>query len=608
MFCGHEIKVKDPNLLIIVIDTLRADRLSCYGYEKIETPNIDLLAKEGMLFANAVCQTPLTFPSHCSIFTGRYPTAHGARHNGLFKLGGEEVTLAEILSENGFKTAAFVGSYVLNSGFGLEQGFQTFGDIDLQLGDVQSMSQVQGVRGPERVAEEVNEDFFRWISKVGEERFFAWVHYYDPHWPYHPPEWSKKEVEGEGYDREVSYSDQCVGDILKVLEERDFLDNTVVVFLSDHGESLGEHGEFAHGIFIYDCCMKVPLIIRAPWMIEGGSEYRGLFETVDIMPTLLELLGISVPSSVQGESFAENMLKGRTEEGKKESYGETYMPTFEYGWSELKSIRKSGLKYIEAPIPELYDLEEDPGELENLYSAGSYESEDLKEDLHAMMERITPEGADPFQMEEIDEEKVQMLKSLGYLSGDYFREGKIDPGQKRIDPKLTIEEENILLRGKRMMGEGRFEEAIATFETVLSKNPKNYQARIFTIKVLIAMENFSRAEEEASRAIQIAGLDQTAKTALGAELWNMNGYLMERKNNFSEAEQSYKKALEINPNNEIAFSFLANFYITQKKLDKAVEVVQKALQISPSNIMAMSYLFKLQVQKKDFGGQKTGPL
>ncbi|MEW5807698.1 MAG: sulfatase-like hydrolase/transferase [Acidobacteriota bacterium] len=597
--CSSWQKVSNPNLIVIIVDTLRADRLGCYGYHKIKTQNIDRIAREGLLFTEAVSQVPLTLPSHCTIFTGRYPTAHGVRHNGLFKLNQDEITLAEVLKENGFETAAFVGSYILNSGFGLEQGFKTYNDVKIELKSASEMKSVQEIKGPERVAEQVNEEFFKWLPAVRGKRFFAWIHYYDPHYPYVPPADTSKKLEGEGYDQEISYSDQCIGDLLEKLEEKGVLDNSILVFTSDHGESLGEHGENAHGIFIYDCTIRIPFILRAPWMAKGGSRYNGLFETVDIMPTLLGLLNISIPPSAQGKSFAEEINGRKYREGKSESYAETYMPTFEYGWSELKSIRSGEKKYIEAPIPELYHLTKDPGELINLYDSADEECKRMKDSLAALVSKISTSNSGSFEFEKPDEEEIKILKSLGYLSGDYFRGGKIEPGQERVDPKLTIEEENIITNGKNLMAEGKFAEAIAAFKRVLQKNPKNYQARIFIIKILIAMGDFGKAMLEAEDAIRIAELDHTAMYALGAELWNMYGFLLEKKKDDEGAIRAYLKGFEINPNAEIAFTFPTNYYITRKDFDRALDIVMKALKENPDNIVANSYLFKLQIEKKN---------
>ncbi len=598
-FCSSPLKVQEPNLIVITIDTLRADHLSCYGYRGIVTPNIDSLADEGMLFSNAVCQVPLTLPSHCCIFTGKYPPAHGVRHNGIFELPQDEVTLAEILRDNGFETGAFIGSYVLNSCFGLRQGFNTYSDIKIQFKDFTRMKEeTEENLTPERAAEDVNHDVFRWLDSVKDKRFFAWIHYYDPHYPYDPPAHSEKKIRGTGYDAEINYSDQCLGDLLKKLEEHSLLDTSIILFCSDHGEGLGEHDEQEHGIFIYDYSIRIPLIIRAPWMIKRGSTYTGLFETVDIMPTILGLLGITSPSTVQGKDFAHSIRGGKLSDGKSEAYAETFMPTLQYGWSDLVSIRKDGKKYIEAPIPEVYDLLKDPKELTNLYHASDEESRMLKVDLQDLISRITPEGNDSLQIQEIDEDKVEVLKSLGYLSGDYFRQGKIDLSKERVDPKLNIGEKNIFWSGEELKKEGKYKEAISVFREVLSRNPKNYQAKLYIIECFRAAHDYASAEAETVEAIKIAELDQVAMKAMASRLWNLYGFILEKKGDLSGAEHAFRKDYELNARNERSFAFLVNFYMNQKKHDKALEIINDVLTIDPDNILANTSLFYLHVEEK----------
>ncbi len=598
-FCSAPSKVLEPNLIIITIDTLRADHLSCYGYKESITPNIDSLAREGMLFTNAVCQVPLTLPSHCCIFTGKYPPAHGVRHNGIFELHQDERTLAEILRDNGFETGAFIGAYVLNSCFGLRQGFETYSDIKIQFKDFTRIKEdTEEDVTPERVAEDVNHDAFQWLDTVKDKRFFAWIHYYDPHYPYDPPAKTEKKIRGKGYDAEISYSDQCFGDLLKKLEEHSLLDTSIILFCSDHGEGLGEHDEQEHGIFIYDYSIRIPLVIRAPWMIRRGSTYTGLFETVDIMPTLLGLLGIPPPPTVQGKDFARSIQTGKLADGKSEAYAETFMPTLQYGWSDLVSIRKGGKKYIEAPIPETYDLMKDPKELFNLYQDSDEESRTLKAALQDLIFRITPQGNDSLQIQEIDEEKVRALKSLGYLSGDYFRQGKIDLSKERVDPKLNIEEKNIFGSGEELKKERKYEEAIAAFREVLSRNPKNYQAKLYIIECLRAAHDYASAEAEAIEAVKIAELDQVAMRAMSSLLWNLYGFLLEKKGDLEGAEQAYRKDYELNAHNERSFAYLVNFYMIHKKHDKALEIISDVLTTDPDHILANTSLFYLYVEEK----------
>jgi arylsulfatase A-like enzyme len=252
-------KPADPDLfsvVLVTLDTTRADRIGAYGSTAVPTPSLDRIAGEGVLFQEAISQVPITLPSHSSILTGRYPASHGVRHNGLFRLPEGEETLAETLKRQGFNTAAFIGAHVLNAGYGTDQGFDVYNDMD---------SGTEGRPGgkAERNADQVNAQVFQWLEEVDkEDRIFLWVHYYDPHSPYTPPEDSGRQLQGKLYNREISYIDACFGDLLNRLEQDGRLDTTLLVVVGDHGESLGEHRELTHGIFLYEAAVKVPFLMR----------------------------------------------------------------------------------------------------------------------------------------------------------------------------------------------------------------------------------------------------------------------------------------------------------------------------------------------------------
>jgi arylsulfatase A-like enzyme len=296
------LQAKDANIVLFTTDTLRADHLECYGYKKVETPQINRLAQEGVLFENVVCQTPLTLPSHSSIFTGTYPLFHGVRDNGGFYLDEKHVTLAECLKKDGFLTGAFVAAFVLDSRWGLDQGFDyCYDNFDLTKYKTISLDAVQ------RRGNEVLEEARRWLGENSQKRFFAWIHLYDPHTPYDPPEPFKSRYRAGPYslyDGEIAYVDQLIGDFRGFLEEKGLLQSTLIVFTGDHGESLGEHKESAHGFFVYDAVIRVPLILRFPGP-KGprGKVIKPQVHSVDLMPTILDLVGEDVPSAVQGKSL-----------------------------------------------------------------------------------------------------------------------------------------------------------------------------------------------------------------------------------------------------------------------------------------------------------------
>jgi len=346
---------RDLNVLLIIIDTLRADRVGYSGYE-IETPHIDFLGLEGARFLNTLCQYPMTLPSHASILTSTFPQYHGIKNNGNYYLGERFTTLAEILKEKGYLTSAFIGAVVLESKFGLAQGFDHYDDT---------------FRTPEHLkiieAQNLAEDVFQsansWFERNYQERFFMWVHFYDPHAPYTPPS-PYKEKYPEAYDGEVAYTDFYVGRLIEMLRERDVYGKTLIILTGDHGEGLNEHEEITHGIFLYDTTLKVPLVFHCPGVVPKGRVIEEQVRTVDIMPTILDILGIKIPAGVQGESLIP-LIEERRSEGF-DSYAETYFPLLSNGWSPLKAVRTERYKYIQAPQPELYDVLDDPQELRNI--------------------------------------------------------------------------------------------------------------------------------------------------------------------------------------------------------------------------------------------------
>ncbi len=297
------------NVLLVTIDTLRADRLGAYGNDSGLTPNLDRLARAGIVFENAGSAAPLTLPAHASILTGTYPLHHGIRDNGGYHLGEENVTLAETLASHGYRTGAFVGAFVLDSRWGLDQGFERyFDDFDFASFDDVSLGSVS------RPGDEVVAEALRFLNEAKAGPFFAWIHLYDPHAPYDPPE-PYRGRHGQGrfglYDGEVAHTDELVGRLLAWLSRESLEEETVVLMIGDHGESLEEHGELDHGFFLYDATMKVPFIIRAPALGRGNVRVQAQVRAIDLMPTVLELVGLEVPRSVQGVSLAPSRSEGK---------------------------------------------------------------------------------------------------------------------------------------------------------------------------------------------------------------------------------------------------------------------------------------------------------
>src|SRR5260221_1322202 len=336
------------SVLIVTIDTLRADRVGVYGATNVETPNIDRLAAEGVWAPQADVHVPLTRPSHVSLFTGRYPAEHGVRDNISPPLGADVPLLAERFQRAGFATGAFIASAVLDRQSGLARGFDLYSDrfepgADRKRGDV------------------VAAEAIGWLQ--GKQKFFAWVHLYDVHAAYVPPGAYAARYAGRPYDGTVAWSDEIVGRLIGALRNAGTLERTLVIVTSDHGEALGEHGEDVHGYFVYEATLRVPLVFRGPG-VTPGTTLKGVVRTVDLYPTILDLAGLAPPARASGRSIAPALNGAAMNE--ESSFAESLVPLLHYGWSDLHAVRDGRWKYILAPKPELYDLESDQDELKNL--------------------------------------------------------------------------------------------------------------------------------------------------------------------------------------------------------------------------------------------------
>jgi arylsulfatase A-like enzyme len=408
---------------VVTLDTLRADRLGCYGFRDVATPHLDAIAAEGVLFEQAAATAPMTLPSHASIFTGLIPPHHGVRDNGGFFLEEETVTLAELLQEAGWATGAFIGAWVLDGRWGLDQGFDHYSDrFDLSKYKVVNLGTVQ------KTGDEVMDLALEWLDTIRSEKFFAWVHLYDPHTPYEPPEPFADRYPGQPYLGEIAYTDEVVGRLVEWLRDSGLWDRTILVLVGDHGESLREHGEATHTFFIYDATQHVPLIIHTPWGDRGRSGAQ--VSTVDLLPTILDLLGLPPLEGADGRSLARLVLHPEAESPGL-AYAETYFPRFHYRWQHLRSVRDGTWKFIEAPTPELYDLREDPGETMNLYE----DRQDVAEALRNRLLRMAGDGTQAVpDNASLDPETLQRLAALGYVGGG----APVDPAAVLPDPKDKI--------------------------------------------------------------------------------------------------------------------------------------------------------------------------
>jgi arylsulfatase A-like enzyme len=406
-------------LVVITLDTTRADRLSPYGFMNISLPAIERLAREGVVFDDATTAVPLTLPSHTSLFTGLLPPDHGVRDNADPPLAESKATLAQTLLSRGFRTGAFVGSIVLNPDRGLQRGFEVYHGVTGGPPDTP--------QGRQRRADAVTDDALQWLDTVGDAPFFLWAHFYDAHRPYDPPEPFASTYGHDPYLGEIAFADAQIGRLLEALESRHLLNRTVVVVAGDHGESLGEHGERDHGVFVYESVLRVPLIIRAPSMraTRVGSAVR----LIDVMPTVLDLLHVPAPP-IDGVSTVD-LMTGRRTDLKLPIYAESLYPE-RLGWSGLRALREGQFKFIDAPRPELYDLAEDPFEEVNLYANRRALADSLRI-VAASLAKGTNGSAGSAERSRVSPQLQARIEALGYVAGG-VTSGAASAGA-RPDPK-----------------------------------------------------------------------------------------------------------------------------------------------------------------------------
>jgi arylsulfatase A-like enzyme/tetratricopeptide (TPR) repeat protein len=439
------------NLLLVTIDTLRADRVGAYGSERRQTPNLDALARGGVRFADAYTSVPLTLPAHAALFTGKQPFALGVRINGVGRLAPGEITLAERFRDAGYATGAVVAAYVVIAKFGLDQGFARYDDA-LGPGDVfRFYSEIP--------AEEVRRRFSRWLDGVREGRFFAWVHFYDPHQPYDPPPAWAERFPGDPYGGEIAYVDAQIGELLADLERRKLLTRTAVVVTSDHGEGFGEHGEEGHGLLCYEETLRVPLLVSAPGRLPAGV-VQDPARLVDLAPTLLELFRLETPAGMQGRSLARRLAGG----GDAESppvYFETLAGYEGKNWAPLHGVVDGGFKLVAAPEPELYDLRLDPGETRNLAAADRGRRRRLGDLLESILSSSpAPEAAG----ETPTAEDRRHLRALGYLGAG------APSSLPRLDPKRGIRLEQAVRVARTHLRRGDTARARAELEALVAAN------------------------------------------------------------------------------------------------------------------------------------------
>lgn len=542
---GPRQAVPAQNLLLVTIDTLRADRVGAYGYVPAQTPAIDRIAREGVRFTHAFTTAPITLPAHASMLTGRYPPGHSARHNGL-AMSASVPTLATALQQAGFSTGAFVSAFPLDKRFGLARGFDVYDDELPRGADRKPLN--------ERAGDETVRRAVQWLASRDTQRIFLWVHLFEPHAPYGDAS-SGRNVSAR-YDDEVAAADRAVARMLEALGER--ADSTLVVLAADHGEAFGEHGEIGHSIFVYDTTLQVPLVMRGPG-VPARREVAVPVSLVDVAPTVLPLLGVtgfdadgvSLSASFEGDG----VLADRA------IYAESFAPLLDFGWSPLRSVREATWKYIAAPRPELYEVEGDPGESADLVASEPQRAARLLGRVEAFSSAESPSTP-------TDSEAVNRLRSLGYLGSGPARSA----GGTRPDPKDRIQVASRL--AEVTSGEVQGDTRRRRLEAILRDDPDNPQAHLRLGYAEIDRGRCDLAEPHLQKALAA----RMPSADAGLALADCRG----RSNDLAGASRALETARELEPGNPVVEANLGLLALAQNDTPDAIRWLESALQLDPN--------------------------
>jgi arylsulfatase A-like enzyme/tetratricopeptide (TPR) repeat protein len=561
--------VEKPNIVLISLDTTRADHLGSYGYAGARTPATDALAHGGVLFAQAATPAPLTLPAHSSLMTGFYPTYHGVRLNGTAALSQSNTTLAEALSRHGYQTGAFVGAFVLDGRWGLNQGFATYDDqFDMKKFKHLDLAAVQ------RPGDQVMDAAIRWLDGHKREAFFAWIHLYDAHSPYEPPEPLASEFRGRGpiglYDGEIAFADQQVGRCMSWLKAAGLDDKTIVVVVGDHGESLGSHGEGTHGYFIYDEAVHVPFIVATPIEELRGVRIDTQVSLVDVFPTVIALAGLDWHGRLDGRTLVPLMFQPAAPDSVY-AYSESMTPNLQYGWSALHGLRSPRYKFIDAPTPELYDLAADPGERHNVFSTHRSLAREMKEALDREMAESSG-GAQTPDEANLDKDTIARLSSLGYVAGTAAKPAA-GPGAVLADPKDRLDVFIDVQRAGELMVQDDYAQASEALRSALRKEPSMPQAR------LMLGSCYWELGRNADAKAQFDGVLKADPQSVQALIGMANVLLSEGR--FDDVVTLCKRTLTLDERNTQAYALLGEVYTGQHQPANALPYLEKAVAIQP---------------------------
>lgn len=572
-----------PNVLLITLDTTRADRIGAYGHKLAATPNLDRLAREGIRFDDATTQAPLTGPAHAALLTGQYPGRLGIKDNASTPIPEAATTLAEALKGSGYRTGAFIGSFVVDRSYGFAQGFDTF-DASFQGFRNEIKAQVQ------RPAAQVMDPAIAWIKGGGP--FFAWIHLYDPHTPYAAPAPFGAKFAQRPYDGELAYVDSEIGRLLGALKQIGAAENTIVVAIADHGEALGDHGEEEHGIFLYEGVSRIPFIVSLPKAERAGAVVSEQVRAIDLMPTLLELTGARVTGRIDGESLV-TLIRGTTRRDPPPAYLETWYPQLHFGWSRLRALRVGEWKYIDAPKRELYDLRTDRAERRNVIAERSSVATRMAGELEAIEKSFGAAATAPAPQP--DAETVARLRSLGYVGlaspasrsargpdpkdriaemnrfKGLLSQASADLGASRVNAaidklKRALALNELAFDAHTMLGsayqqKNEWERAIGEYDAAALLNPVLAAPHVLAADAYLAKGDFDRALERLDRA--------GALEPHSSEVASSRGRVLDRAGRAEEAFAAHQRAVTLNPSDTAARGRLVTTAMTLRRYDLA---------------------------------------
>jgi arylsulfatase A-like enzyme/Tfp pilus assembly protein PilF len=576
---------RDFNVILITLDTVRADALACYGRRDVQTPTIDAWAAQGVRFESCYAQAPLTLTSHVTLMTGTQPLFHGVRDNGAFIVPPKMVTMAKLFKARGYATGAFIGAYVLDSQWGLGPGFDVYDDrFDLKKFERISLESVQ------RPANEVLDAALPWLEARKAAPFFAWIHLYDAHAPYVPPAPYDRQYAAFPYLGEIAFVDAELVRLRRFLESNGLLDRTFVVVAGDHGESLGEHGEATHGFFVYQSTLRVPLIIVTPF-----AQFRGLVSSeaaglVDVLPTVCRMAGLPVPAEVQGRSLLPAFF-GRPDRKPPLIYSETYYPRFHFGWSELKAVQNARYKLILAPEPELYDLAADPREEHNMASSQPQVAHDLSGQAEMFM-RTASRNAYQLDTSGVDAKTRERLSALGYV-GSFTDQAKLR-GKTLADPKDKITVYNALAEARELAKSGQPGEAIETIRRIVAADPDIPDA-YFTLGSLLVQAQRPAEAIEAFKQVLERKPDEGFAALNVTRIYEQMGQLDEAER---FAEQYLRQGLE----EPQLLMTLGNLKLLRKDYNAAAPYFERTLALDAESLDSCDALATIAVAKGDLTG------